>query len=118
MELGGLRTAYQLRTSALIELKEFDKAIASAQQVLDINDALLRVNPANAGARRNQAVVYAQLAKVSTSRGDWRKGRAFFVQARDIYLEQEKNGTLIPSYRARFASVTAAIAKCDEKLRK
>jgi tetratricopeptide (TPR) repeat protein len=110
------RTAHQLRADALFDAGEYAKAIESSQKVLAINAQLLKLNPDNASAQRNQGIAYSQIAKVHAKHKRWREARAWYQRELDILEAQQKKGTLIPMYVRRLDAARKAVTDCDAAL--
>ena len=124
----GLRTAYQLSADSAIKTGDASRALRNAQNELEMDGQLLKADAANAGAQRNQGVAYTQIGQVhellasrgsaeATKRlGEWREARSWYQRGLDVWLDLEKNGTLIPMYAPKLGEARRNVAKCDQVL--
>ncbi|HWC96149.1 MAG TPA: protein kinase [Candidatus Sulfopaludibacter sp.] len=123
----GLRTAHQLIAALATEMGDLGKGLKNAQNELDIDSRLLRVDTNNAGARRNQGVAYAQVGKVHEllaareaagprAMAEYREARNWYQRSSDLWQDLKKNGTLIPSYAKKPDEAAAGLARCDRGL--
>ena len=124
----GLRTAYQLLADSAIKTGDAARALRSAQKELEIDGQLLKADAANAGAQRNQGVAYTQIGQVhellakrasaQTTKGigEWREARTWYQRGLDVWVDQQKKGTLIPMYALKLDEANRNVAKCNQAL--
>jgi serine/threonine protein kinase len=111
-----LRTPYQLRSDSLIYLDKFDKALADIRKVMEINDRLLKLNPANVSAGQNQGLMFQNLGQIHEKRAEWREARLWYGKEYDLFAAQQNAGKLLPTYRRFLDSSKRAVERCDQAL--
>jgi len=119
----GMRSTYQLIADLWLKQANPVKAISAARKEIEITDALLAKNSANAAAMRFRGIAYMQtgqahelLATQKHLRAEWTETRNWYQRGLDVWLGLQKNGTLIPAYAKRPDEARKAIAKCDAAL--
>ena len=112
----GLRTTYQLLADSQLASGDAAGSIASAAKELELDDRLLIANPANAGAKRNQALASRQTGRAYEKLGKLREARDWYQRALDIYLAQQSAGKLIPMYSSDIDKIRGYIANCGKAL--
>ncbi len=101
-----------------------DLAVRSAEKELEIDARILKLNPNNATAQRDQALAYRHIAKAHELRGlkahlpsELREAEAWFQKTVDVYTAQQNNGTLPPMYAADLAETRKSIERVRQEMR-
>ncbi|MCX6602414.1 MAG: serine/threonine-protein kinase [Acidobacteria bacterium] len=121
----GLRTAYQLLADLNIKTGHPVEAVANAQHELAIDARLLKADPRNAGAERNQGLALRQIAQAHEWIGmrkelprqkrvaELNEATSWYRRSLAIFQAQQAKGTLVPTYASELDKTPKAIAKCD-----
>jgi eukaryotic-like serine/threonine-protein kinase len=124
----GLRTTYQLLADLTLKTGDTAAAVRNAQHELEIDDRLLKLNPGNASAERNQGLAMRQIAKAHELNGmressskttrvaELNEAKSWYRRSLAVFESQKAKGTLIPMYAADLETTPKAIAKCDSAL--
>lgn len=112
------RTAYQTRADELIALGNGVGAMADVKKQLEIDDFVLRLNPGDPSAERNQAIAWAQTGLIHMKSGEWRPALTWYEKAEAVYVQQQRKGTFIPRYNKYLESVRTQAEVCRKALAK
>ena len=124
----GLRTSYQLMADLANASGDTAKAMASAQRELAIDEGLLKADPANASAERNEALARRQIAKAHELNGmrtsspraarltELRAARSWYQRSLEIYQAQKSKGTLVAMYASELVETPKSIARCNQEI--
>jgi eukaryotic-like serine/threonine-protein kinase len=124
----GLRSTYRLLADLNLKVGNSARAVVSAQRELTIDDQLLKADPKNASAERNQGLALRQIAQAHESNGmrpgapramriaELHEAKSWYRRSLAVFQAQKDKGTLIPMYKAELDKTPVAIAKCDNTL--
>jgi non-specific serine/threonine protein kinase/serine/threonine-protein kinase len=105
-----------------VKATDFNAAVASAQQGIKIEEALVASAPTNVAAQNTLALLYRQLGDSAAALGakgtkqNWSAARDAYQKALDIYQDMKSKGTLSSADAGKPDEVAAEIAKCDAAL--
>lgn len=107
-----------------VKATDFNAAVDSAQQGIQIEEALVASAPTNVSARNTLALLYRQLGESYAALGakgtqqSWSEARNAYQKALDIYQELKSKGTLAGADAGKPDELAKEIAKCDMILKK
>jgi len=119
----GMRSTYMLAADLRLRQSNPVKAIAAARKEIEITDAMITKNSANAAAMRFRGTAYMHMGKAhellatqKQLRSEWTEARNWYQRGLAVWLELRKRGTLIPAYASRPDEALKLIEKCDAAL--
>ena len=124
----GLRTAYQLLADLNLKTGDPARAVVNAQHELAIDDWLLKADPHNASAERNQGLALRQIAQAHEQYGmlqtapsarrvaELHEAQSWYRRSLVVFEAQKAKGTLVPTYASELEKTPRAIAKCEAAL--
>lgn len=110
------------------DLGDTQGALASYRNALEINEALLTADPANANARRDLGVSYYHLGSASASLGSelpvpvsqrlgrWREARGWHQRSLRLFEDMRERGVLSGADSGVPDELNAEIARCDQAI--